>query len=212
MGATSWFFSPPSCHKVREVRFLSELPLFTSLHGYSCLVRAWWMCASEWDTVRSSHILISHTFSAFASYVAANPSAVVMNLRLAIEWVGVVVRAKERKWEEGWGGALAAEVQTWPGCPKALTSSMWLTQGMNRRKAGRPTCCCCPGNIQRWSEGIHRHQLFSFFLPPSLSYFFPSLPPPPLFLSSISSFHSFLLSRTKPDHRHAADFMVAMVT
>lgn len=43
-------------------------------------------------------------------------------------------------------------------------------------QAGRPTCCSCPGNIQQWSKGIHRHQQnLSIFLPPPLSF----LPLPP---------------------------------
>lgn len=125
-------------------------------------------------------------------------------------------KGKEVKRELGWGIAWrGADIA---GCPKALTSSMRLTQAMDRRQTGRPTCCSCPGNIQQWSEGIHgtskilsaqNKALSLLFLPPSLSFLSPSFAASPFILHFL---FSFTLSRTKPDHRHAADVMVAIVT
>ena len=69
--------------------------------------------------------LISHTLRVrFVHY----PYAVVMDLQLASKIEGGAIRVIR-------GGALAAEVQIWPGCPKALTSSLRLTQGMDGRQA-----------------------------------------------------------------------------
>lgn len=71
-------------------------------------------------------------------------------------------------------------------------------------QAGRPTCCSCPGNIERWSEGIYRHQQNPLCsehvsLSLSLALFFPSTPSlissPPSFTTSLFILH-FLVSFT----------------
>ncbi len=79
---------------------------------------------------------------------------------------------------EGKGKAVRGEMGGAIGCCWGADTAT-LSEGPDfffGSQAGRLTCCSCPGNIQQWSEGSHRHQqnLFSF-LPPPLSF----LPLPP---------------------------------
>ena len=62
MGVTSWFFFFSLA--VNLVRLVSCLRCCYSLplQRHSRFVRTRWMCASEWDTLRSQSYLISHTF------------------------------------------------------------------------------------------------------------------------------------------------------
>lgn len=107
------------------------------------------------------------------------------------------------------GGALAAEVQIRPGCPKAPTSSLRLYTG-DGSQAGLHAAVALVtySDGARVSTDTSKISLFSFH---PLSHFFPSLlrslsfyPPFPLFIHS--------LSRTKPDHQLAAYVTVAIVT
>lgn len=112
------------------------------------------------------------------------------------------MRAKERKCEERRDGALPAEVQIWPGCPKALTLSARLTPGMDRRQAGLHAAVALVtySNEARVSTDTAKSSLLRIQLSLSLSFpstplsFLPLPPSQPLFLSSISSFHSLRLS------------------
>lgn len=107
---------------------------------------------------------------------------------------GQVARG-EMEWGTGYWGVGMARLSYGP-------DFIYEAYTRDGSQAGRPTCCSCPGNIQQWSKGIHRHQQnLSIFLPPPLS-FLPLPPSQTLFLSSISSFHSLpLLNKTWPPAR-----------
>lgn len=75
---------------------------------------------------------------------------------------------------------------------------------MDRRPAGRPTCCSCPGNIQQWSKGIHRHWLnLSFTSTPTL------ISSPPSFVRFLFILH-FLLSFTPSLEQNLTTSMLLM--
>lgn len=95
----------------------------------------------------------------------------------------------------GDGVGVLSEVQTWLRCPKALSSSMRST--VDWRQAGLRVAAALV------TYGSARQA--------SVLRFFPFFPRSPVFFTHHFLF-SFTLSWAKPDHRHAADVMVAMVT
>lgn len=116
---------------------------------------------------------------------------------------GQVARGEMERGTGYWGAGMAR-------LSYGPTSSMRLTQGMDHRQAGLHAAVALVtySNEARVSTDTSKISLFSFH---PLSHFFPSLlrrlsfyPPFPPFIHS--------LSWTKPDHRHAADVMVAIVT
>lgn len=165
------------------------------------------MIETQWD------LLISFlTHSAFASCIfrkslcGDNEFAISSQIRRRrCKGRGEGVRGEKGLWGRGadmsWGLDFICDIST---------------QGMDRRQAGLHDAVALV-TYSNEAKGTHRRQqnpLCSKYSSLSLSlfYFHPLPPSQPLFLSSISSFHSLSLSRTKPDHRHADDVTVAMVT
>lgn len=138
------------------------------------------MNETQWDPLIFN---FSHT-ARFALYITANPYAVVMDLQLASKKEGGAVRVIR-------GGALAAEVQIRPGCPKAPTSSLRLYTGDGSQAGLRAAVALVTySDGARVSTDTSKISLFSFH---PLSHFFPSLlcslsfyPPFPLFIHSLS--------------------------
>lgn len=178
MGVTSWFFP-------LVIKLVRRASCWRCLTPRIQLLTQNMMDVCEW--MRHSEILsylISHTF--WVCFVHDSKSLCSAN--------EFTISYKIRRWRCK-GKGLTAEVQIWPGCPKALNSSVRLTQGMDSRQAGLHAAVALVtcSNEARVSTDTSKISLF-FFHPLPLSQ--------PFFLSSISSFHSLPLSnKTWPPAR-----------